>query len=82
MQINGGLQDTLPKEDGKENAMRVIVDTEACTGCSLCGEICPNVFEVKDGVAKVKINPIPGEEVEACSDAESECPGGAITTID
>jgi len=58
--------------------MRVSVD-ENCTGCGLCEEACPEIFELDDNsMARVKQDPVP-EEVEAsCREAAENCPVEAI----
>ena len=58
--------------------MKVKVDAELCTGCELCIDTCPAVFEVNDGVAVAKVNPVPAEEEENCRTAASDCPSEAI----
>ena len=58
--------------------MRAIVDEETCTGCGLCEETCPDVFGLVDDVAKVKVDPVPGEHEDACRDAAEACPVEAI----
>ena len=43
--------------------MNPVVDQDTCTGCALCTDICPEVFEMgDDGIAKV-INANPGDVV-------------------
>ena len=59
--------------------MKVKVDADLCTGCELCIDSCPAVFEVKDGVAAAKVNPVPSEEEENCRTAVADCPSEAIT---
>ncbi|MEO0248840.1 MAG: ferredoxin [candidate division WOR-3 bacterium] len=39
--------------------MRVSVDEETCIGCGLCTETCPDVFEMKDDKATVKMDEVP-----------------------
>jgi len=58
--------------------MKVTVDEMLCTGCGPCEEICPEVFEVKGDVAKVKMDKIPSSLHEAVQDAADSCPTGAI----
>jgi ferredoxin len=58
--------------------MQVKVDADLCTGCELCIDSCPVVFEVKEGVAVPKVNPVPAGEEENCRNAASDCPSEAI----
>lgn len=34
--------------------MRIQIAEESCTGCGLCEDICPDVFEIRHGVACVR----------------------------
>ncbi len=62
--------------------MKAIVDKDLCTGCGLCTEVCPEVFEMKDDTAEAKVNPVPAEAEETCRDAASQCPVEAIKIED
>ncbi len=59
--------------------MKAKVDADACTGCGLCEETCPEVFEVVDDVAKVKVDMVPPEAEASCRTAAEECPVEAIS---
>ena len=59
--------------------MRAIVDEDTCTGCGLCEETCPEVFELDDDLAKVIANPVPEDAEEACQQAADDCPVEAIS---
>ncbi len=58
--------------------MAVKVDLDLCTGCGLCEQLCPDVFELgDDGYAHVKAK---ANEGAACVDeAIDQCPVGAIS---
>lgn len=59
--------------------MKAKVDNDLCTGCGLCADSCPEVFEMEDDIAKVIANPVPADQEEACRDAADNCPVEAIT---
>ena len=58
--------------------MRAIVDEEACIGCGLCPETCPEVFEMNDDKARVKVDPVPEGSIATCKEAAENCPVEAI----
>jgi ferredoxin len=58
--------------------MRVKVDAELCTGCELCVENCPDVFEMADDVAKVKVEEVPEDQADCTRGAAEDCPVEAI----
>ncbi len=58
--------------------MKAIVDNDTCTGCGLCVDACPEVFELGDDVATVCADPVPAEAEEKCKEATEGCPVDAI----
>ena len=58
--------------------MRARVDENACTGCGLCVEICPEVFEMDDETAVVTVREVPEDLEDAVDEAAESCPAEAI----
>ena len=56
---------------------KVWIDEGACTGCGLCEDTCPEIFELND-VAKVKEKVDFNEFEEEIKEAAESCPGEAI----
>lgn len=60
--------------------MKARIDQQGCIGCGLCESMCPEVFEMRDdGVAHVKIDPVPPESEQDCRSAADSCPVSVIT---
>jgi ferredoxin len=59
--------------------MKAVVDADECTGCELCTQTCPEVFEMEDDIAIVKGDEVPGDAEETCRQAVEECPVECIT---
>ena len=59
--------------------MKAIVDEDTCTDCGLCEDACPEVFELGDEVARVKVDIVPAECEDSCREAAEGCPVDAIT---
>ena len=52
---------------------------ETCTGCGLCPQICPAVFELgPDGLARTKMAEIPPDLDDDVREAADSCPVSAI----
>ena len=63
--------------------MKATVDKDTCTGCELCVETCPEVFEMDDdNFAQAKVDEVPSEAVKTCRQAADECPVEAIAIIE
>ena len=58
--------------------MTVTVDEETCIGCGLCAETCPEVFEMNDDKARVKVDEVSEDVTETCKEATENCPVEAI----
>jgi ferredoxin len=58
--------------------MKATVDKDLCAGCAVCVAVCPEVFEMKDGKAEIKVCPIPPEAETRCREAADHCPPEAI----
>ncbi len=58
--------------------MEAKVNRDVCTGCGLCVETCPEVFEMEGDTAVVKANPVPTEVEDSCREAAEGCPVEAI----
>jgi ferredoxin len=59
--------------------MKAKVDKDLCTGCGLCADTCPDVFEMVDDKANVKADPVPQNAEESCREAKENCPVEAIS---
>ncbi|HHT9125177.1 MAG TPA: ferredoxin [Candidatus Brocadiia bacterium] len=58
--------------------MRAKVDPDICTGCELCTQTCPEVFEMQGDKAVAITGDVPEEVIETCRQAAEECPVEAI----
>ena len=61
--------------------MKAVVDPDVCTGCELCVEACPDVFEMDTDkvIARVKMDEVADNAEDCARQAEEECPVDAIT---
>ena len=57
--------------------MKVTV-TDDCVACGLCVESCPDVFDLADDIAEVKVDVVPAELEEAVREAAQDCPAESI----
>jgi ferredoxin len=85
--LSGGERAT-----GEDEAMKVWVDQDLCTGDGLCVDVCPSMFVLEGGISYVR-SPggasrlvagasgaahVPDGLVDGVLDAAEECPGECI----
>ncbi len=58
--------------------MKVRIEEDTCSACGLCVETCPDVFEMGDDKAQVRVDSVPAEFEDAVKQAVDECPVEAI----
>ncbi len=58
--------------------MKVSVDENLCTGCGMCVDICPEVFEIPEAISTVKTTEITEEIADKVKEAAEGCPVEAI----
>ncbi|MCF7907439.1 MAG: ferredoxin [Candidatus Omnitrophica bacterium] len=59
--------------------MKAIVNQETCTGCTLCAQACPDIFEMDGEKAKVLVDVVAKDKEECSKKAADECPVTAIS---
>lgn len=62
-------------------SMRVIINHRLCTGCGVCGELCPQVFMVTECFAFLRVKSIPPRFENECRLAASRCPLAALSIL-
>lgn len=58
--------------------MRVRVDPDICIGCTLCTQICPEVFRMQEDKAIAHVDVVPAAVEGTCREAVDACPVTAI----
>lgn len=58
--------------------MKATVDGDACTGCEMCTQTCPEVFEMDGDKSTVIGDSVPEDAEDSCKQAAEECPVEAI----
>lgn len=58
--------------------MKVRIDESTCTGCGICVDICPEIFEMGETTSKVKNPIVPSNLEEKVKEAAESCPVEAI----
>ncbi|MDD4900098.1 MAG: ferredoxin [Candidatus Omnitrophica bacterium] len=59
--------------------MRAVVDPDKCIGCTLCTQICPEIFKMEGDKAVAYLNPVPDKLINSCRQAAEQCPVEAIS---
>lgn len=63
--------------------MRILVDTDCCTGHGVCESILPEVFEVgDDGIVHLLTTAFEESQRADLDEAVFECPTQALTLVD
>ena len=52
--------------------------TDECIACEVCVDMCPEVFEMGDEYAEVKVDTVPPEHEDTVREAADSCPTSAI----
>ena len=58
--------------------MKVRIIKEECIACGVCADIAPEIFEMGDDAAEVKVAEVPEPEQDAVREAAESCPTEAI----
>ncbi len=58
--------------------MKVRIIKEECIACGVCADIAPEIFEMGEDAAEVKVDDVPASEQEAVREAAESCPTEAI----
>jgi ferredoxin len=59
--------------------MKVRVDPDLCTGCGVCIDMCPEVFELQGDVSVVTVDTVPADLEGTAREAAEACPVEAIS---
>ena len=64
--------------------MKVVADLEVCIGAGVCVLTAPAIFDqdAEDGLVRVLVDPIPGEEERVAREAVDLCPSAALSIED
>ncbi len=58
--------------------MKARVDADLCIGCTLCTQICPQVFRMEQDKAVAYVTVVPEDIQDTCRQATDQCPVTAI----
>ena len=59
--------------------MKIKIDADACIGCGLCVQVCPDVYEMEGDKAVVKMGDVPEDKADDAKNAADQCPVNAIS---
>ena len=60
--------------------MKIVVDTDRCTGHGICESLASDIFEVgDDGMVHLQIEAVPDERRATIESAVAECPTQALS---
>jgi uncharacterized membrane protein YraQ (UPF0718 family) len=80
--LMGALVSAIVKKEDLPNAKPssdlVVVNRDYCTGCSLCTNMGPMLFEMVDGKASMKQQPMVSKQKAAVENIANKCPANAI----
>jgi ferredoxin len=62
-----------------ELTVHLEVNASSCLGYGVCVTVAEPIFELRDGLAHVLVDPVPADLAGAANEAVSECPTGAIS---
>jgi len=58
--------------------MKIKIDKQKCLGCGVCINLCPEVFELKDGKSEIKEKVDLEKNKDCIKEAIDSCPVTAI----
>jgi len=58
--------------------VKVVVNRDDCAGCELCVDTCPEIFEMFEDLARVKVDVVPADQEDCVKEAAEDCPVEAI----
>ena len=61
--------------------MKIQVNKDKCLGCGMCMNICPAVFELKEGVVQVKEKADFAKNKKCIQEAIALCPNKVIQQV-
>jgi len=58
--------------------MKIKIDKQKCLGCGVCINLCPEVFELKNGKSEIKEKVDLEKNKDCIKESIDSCPVGAI----